>query len=214
MRCTTSLLLAVSLAFGGGFFNDPVDYFKDSVEKKIDKVNKKKDKQEYYKKIWEETMKWAPPNASPVERAYIQNPNDPVLREMVLRYLDQRTQAATLLSDYLQERISEREEVLKTLRETGVSFIYFFSPRCPYCKMSEPFIKNLSHKLKVMTVNIDSPSQEVKRMVEGFGVSATPTFVAMKNGKVMDVWVGTLGWHVPGFEEWVRNLAERVEVHK
>ncbi len=212
MKVAILLLLAVWVSFGG-FFNTEVDYFKDKEkqeEAKKEEVEKKK-REEYYKKVWEETQNWFPENVSPVERELYKNPNDPVLQEMYKRYVEERTYRSRLISSILQTHFKNKEEVLKEIKANGVQFLYFHSPKCPYCKMSEVTLKDLSRFAKIVTINVDSDNPQVQEMMALFQVRATPTLVAMKGISTLDVWIGAFTWDSMEFHRWLSRVVSRAK---
>ncbi len=77
---------------------------------------------------------------------------------------------------------------LKPLEKNGSSgLVYFFSPSCRACKMQTPVIKDLQKNYKnVFDVDISKDMQTARI----FGVKATPTTVAVKNGLIDKVFVG------------------------
>lgn len=194
-------MVSIAISFGG------VDYVSDALKRKKEGETEKEKKEEYYKRIWEETKNWFPPNVSPVEREFYKNPDDPVLQEMVARYIEERTERARQLSEVLRAYFSVRKEELERLGELGVEFIYFWSPRCPYCAISEPAVRDLSMYTRVLRVNVDNPNtQEIKR---SFGVYATPTLVAVKGNEVLNVWVGAFSFDNLHFSGWLREVIRR-----
>ncbi len=77
---------------------------------------------------------------------------------------------------------------LKSLERNGsAGLVYFFSPGCRACTMQTPVIKDLqkSHS-NIFDVDI-SKDMKTARM---FGIKATPTTVAVKNGVIDKVFVG------------------------
>ncbi len=77
---------------------------------------------------------------------------------------------------------------LKTLEGNGSSgLVYFFSPACRACTMQTPVIKNLQkNHSNIFDVDI-SKDMKTARI---FGIKATPTTVAVKNGVIDKVLVG------------------------
>ena len=77
---------------------------------------------------------------------------------------------------------------LKTLERTGSSgLVYFFSPSCRACTMQSPIIKDLQkNHNNIFDVDI-SRDMNTARI---FGIKATPTTVAVKNGVIDKVFVG------------------------
>ena len=77
---------------------------------------------------------------------------------------------------------------LKSLEKNGsAGLVYFFSPSCRACKMQTPVIKDLQKNYKnVFDVDISKDLQTARI----FGVKATPTTVAVKDGLISKVFVG------------------------
>lgn len=208
MMGVVAVLLLCSLAFGG-FFDTEVDYFKDD-EGNMSKKEENK-KKEYYEKVWKETENWFPQNVSPVERELYKHPNDPVLQEMYKRYVEERTYRSRIVSSILREHFQNKERILEEIKASGVQFLYFFSPKCPYCKMSEVALKDLSKFAKVITLNVLSDNPQVKEMMAIFQVRATPTLVAMKGLRTIDMWVGAFTWDSMEFQRWLGGVASKAQ---
>lgn len=85
-------------------------------------------------------------------------------------------------------KISGLSGSLKTLEKNGSNgIVYFFSPSCRACTMQTPIIKSLQKKYKnIFDVDISKDMQTARV----FGVKATPTTVAIKNGIIEEVFVG------------------------
>jgi thioredoxin len=77
---------------------------------------------------------------------------------------------------------------LKPLEKNGSSgIVYFFSPSCRACTMQTPIIKSLQNKYKnIFDVDI-SKEMQIARL---FGIKATPTTVAVKDGTIEQVFIG------------------------
>ncbi len=86
------------------------------------------------------------------------------------------------------KKISGLQGNLKSLEKNGSKgMVYFFSPSCRACTMQTPVIKSLQRKYKnVFDVDISKDFQTARL----FGIKATPTTVAIKNGIIDDVFVG------------------------
>ena len=85
-------------------------------------------------------------------------------------------------------KISGLSGSLKTLEKNGSNgIVYFFSPSCRACTMQTPIIKSLQKKYKnIFDVDISKDMQTAR----AFGIKATPTTVAIKNGIIEEVFVG------------------------
>ncbi len=77
---------------------------------------------------------------------------------------------------------------LKSLEAKGTTgLVYFFSPNCRACKMQTPVIKDLQKNHKnIFDVDISTDMQTARI----FGIKATPTTVAVKDGLINKVFVG------------------------
>lgn len=207
MRVLVSLLLLVTVAIGG-FFDKEVDYFGEREETK--KEVERKEREEYYRKIWEETENWFPPTVSPIERELYKNPTDPVLQQMFVRYIEKRTWMGRYAGQILQRHSRMQEQALKALGKAGVEIFYFHSPTCPYCRVSEPTVYDLSLYMKVNKLNVDIPNPKIQELVDLFGVRATPTLVAVQKDRVLGIWEGAFTWDNLSFISWIGSLLRKV----
>lgn len=68
----------------------------------------------------------------------------------------------------------------------------FWAPWCGPCRMTEPIVEKLaqemSGRLKVAKVNVDENPHWAQR----FDVRSIPTMMMVKNGQIVDRWVGAL----------------------
>jgi thioredoxin 1 len=98
-------------------------------------------------------------------------------------------------------KISGLKGNLKILEKDGSKgIIYFYSPSCRACKMQSPIIKSLQRGYKnIFDVDI-SRDMETARL---FGIKATPTTLAIKNGIIDEVFVGVKQQNI--FENFLRN---------
>lgn len=198
------LVLFASISFSA-FFDNPVDYFK-----KEEEVSKKELKEEYYRKVWRETQNWFPKDVSPIERELYKNPHDPILQEMYKKYVEERTYRSRLIAQILLSHFKSKEDILRGIKESALRFLYFYSPTCPYCKISEVALEDLSRSAEIITINVDSENPQVQEMVALFQVRATPTLVAMKGIRVVDVWIGAFTWDSMEFHRWLSGLVSKV----
>lgn len=192
--------LCVTVAFGG-FFNTEVDYFNSGSQER-----KEPPKEDYYEKVWKETQNWFPPNVSPIERELYKNPDDPVLRNLYVKYIEQRTQRARKIGTFLQDYFRTKESILNRLKDMGVKIYYFYSPACPYCAMSEDTARTLSNYVTIHKLNVDVPNPKIQSLIELFNVTSTPTLVAFTDREVLGIWVGAFTWDNLNFHRWLESL--------
>lgn len=210
MKVLTGFLL-VAVAYAG-FFDREVNYFNLKQEEKVQKEDKQR--REYYRKVWEETENWFPPNVSPIERELYKNPTDPVLQQMYVRYIEKRTLMGRYAGQILQEYSRTKENALKALGSAGVELFYFYSPACPYCKMSEPTVYDLSLYIRVNKLRVESPNPKIQELIQLFGVRATPTLVAVQKNRVLGIWEGAFTWDNARFLDWIGDLLKRVALRE
>jgi len=183
-----AFLAAVLFAFGDDFWETPVDYWKE--ERKTEK--KVKDmREERVREIYVKSLGWGSPNVSPIEREFLKNPNDPVVRKYLKEYYRERFFRQHELASVLFESEYEIEKNLKEPLKRYVVY-YFYSPSCPYCRQSEPAVRFLGSVTDVYRVNVDVPGNYV--YVERFGVRGVPAFffVDRETKTVRASWIGPL----------------------
>jgi len=98
-------------------------------------------------------------------------------------------------------KISGLKGNLKILEKNGAKgIVYFYSPSCRACKMQTPIIKSLQRAyINIFDVDI-SRDMDTARI---FGIRATPTTLAIKNGVIDQVYVGVKQQDI--FEKFLRN---------
>ena len=98
-------------------------------------------------------------------------------------------------------KISGLKGNLKILEKNGAKgIVYFYSPSCRACKMQTPIIKTLQRANKnIFDVDI-SRDLETARI---FGIKATPTTLAIRNGVIDQVYVGVKQQDI--FEKFLRE---------
>lgn len=70
--------------------------------------------------------------------------------------------------------------------------VYFYSPRCGACKRMNPVVDKLSKEIKVL--KIDITTSEGNKLARRYNIFGTPTTFIVKNGKVVEVILGTTGY--------------------
>jgi thioredoxin 1 len=68
----------------------------------------------------------------------------------------------------------------------------FWAPWCGPCRMTEPILEKMARemagRLRVVKVNVDENQSTAQR----YGIRSIPTMMMVKNGHIVDQWVGAL----------------------
>jgi thioredoxin 1 len=80
----------------------------------------------------------------------------------------------------------------EVLRSSSPVLVDFWAPWCGPCRITEPIVEKLAgelgSRLKVAKMNVDENPVVPQR----YGVQSIPTMMVVKNGQVVDRWVGAL----------------------
>jgi len=91
----------------------------------------------------------------------------------------------------------------KIMESEDLSVVYFWATWCGPCKMTTPVIENLSKEqmenITFAKVNVD----KCKKITSNYGVITLPTVLIIKNGEVVDQYVG--GFSSSRIREMIRN---------
>jgi len=200
------------VAFGGVFTED-IDIWetvsKKAIEEKANKKEEEKKKENRYTELYKKTLSWLPEpeKVPPVLRELWKNPDDEKLKELAVKTMYEWNKKLGRITEelgmnfsqisYIYDRPSGQylnirditpsaEEKIKEFAKRGLKVIYFFSPDCPYCRLSEPAVKTLKDSgVEVLRINVKNYGRDefVTHMVNLYAVSATPTTIWFFKGK-------------------------------
>lgn len=87
------------------------------------------------------------------------------------------------------ETINNQEELRAAIAK-GTVVVDFFATWCGPCKMLSPVLEEVAEEKNVRIIKADI--DEVKDIVEEYGIMSVPTVVKMTDGKVVEKSVGFL----------------------
>ncbi len=107
-----------------------------------------------------------------------------IIRKMLMKRALSRTICCqkTVPAGY---EITSRKELEQLISNCRVVFINFYSPLCPYCEMFKPIYLRVARKYSDKAVFARSNTAYSPELAWSFNVMATPTTVALVNGKVV-----------------------------
>ena len=84
--------------------------------------------------------------------------------------------------------IKSQEEFIENIKE-GLTFVMISKENCGYCEKGKPIFEKFSKKYEKRKFLIVK-NEVIPDILEAFQVKMYPTFVAITNGKVDDVFFG------------------------
>lgn len=104
----------------------------------------------------------------------------------------QQTASAASGGNGKPQPVSDASFDREVLQSKQPVLVDFWAPWCGPCRMTEPIVERLAHemsgRMKVAKVNVD----ENPKLSMRYGVQSIPTMMLVKNGKIVDRWVGAL----------------------
>jgi thiol-disulfide isomerase/thioredoxin len=121
------------------------------------------------------------------------------LNSETVKQLNDANYQNIITSDSLQAKIAKKETF----------YVYFFSPICPHCKRSTPYINDAFKQAEqhVYQYNV----LEDQSAFNTYGFDATPTTIYFKAGKIADKVIGevsntdTIVMTPANFEKWIES---------
>ncbi len=89
-------------------------------------------------------------------------------------------------------QISQNNFQKEVLDQKGAVFIDFYADWCGPCKVTSPIVDELSEEMKdvkFVKVNVD----ENQQLASSYSIFSIPTFLIVKNGKIVGQFVGAMG---------------------
>lgn len=214
MKAIVVLLVA---GFAWGVFQTPPDVWGEHARilKKQEEIKKRKmeekrkfeERRNYFKQLYRETMAWLPEpeKVPPVLREVWKHPEDEELRRFAAKTMHDWTKKVERLSEelgweysrYMSYPVQSQtlEEEIKNLVKKGLSLIYFYSPKCVYCRMSDPVVNKLERLgVKVFRVKMEDYGKDrlTTVLIDHYGVRQTPTTIWYFEGGEGFKYVGVI----------------------
>lgn len=109
------------------------------------------------------------------------------IREKKLREMEERLHGS---GDTGAVQIVSSANFQQMLANSPLLVIDFWAEWCGPCRMVAPVIEELSRKYAGIITFAKCNTDENPRLAGGFGISAIPTIILFRNGKVADTIVG------------------------
>jgi thioredoxin 1 len=80
----------------------------------------------------------------------------------------------------------------EVMNHNGYAFVDFYADWCAPCKMTSPILEELSKEMsdvKFVKVDVDANPE----LASQYSVFSIPTFLVVKNGKVLNQFSGAMG---------------------
>lgn len=88
--------------------------------------------------------------------------------------------------------VSQNDFQKEVLEQKGTVFVDFYADWCGPCKVTSPIVDELSQEMKnikFVKVNVDNNQQ----LASSYSIFSIPTFLIVKDGKVVGQVVGAMG---------------------
>ena len=113
------------------------------------------------------------------------------------------------LNDANYQNILTSKKLKDKMKNKETFYVYFFSPICPHCKRSTPYINDAFENAgqKIYQYNV----LEDQSAFNTYGFDATPTTIYFKDGAVADKVIGevsntdTIVMTPANFEKWIES---------
>lgn len=121
------------------------------------------------------------------------------LNPETVKQLNDKNYQSIITSDKLQKKIANKDTF----------YVYFFSPLCPHCKRSTPYVNDAFKTAGQVVYQYNV--LEDQSAFSTYGFDATPTTIYFKDGEIADKVVGevsgsdTIIMTPANFEKWIES---------